>query len=277
MLHIGSGPRVCQLRTLGPWWAPPLHFTHRPSRNDRVMISHTSPASHACFPTPLPTPQSNTRVADLEAALKLELDAEEYAAASATLLLLKQARLESAAAREAAEGAMRRTLRWGAYAHGVGAVVTHRRYGYRGVVAGMDPTCLASPAWMAAMRVDALSQGRFQPFYHVLVDERDRPGGVTTYVAEVGRAGGAVGWGREVCREFPPSHARGSGRSALQNCAVPHNACRHPPVTPTTPGTLYSLDRRRTWWPLGGSGRSCTPSWTSCSSACPKKGCTTPA
>ncbi|KAL6785725.1 hypothetical protein ACKKBF_B01400 [Auxenochlorella protothecoides x Auxenochlorella symbiontica] len=128
--------------------------------------------------------QSNTRVADLEAALKLELDAEEYAAASATLLLLKQARLESAAAREAAEGAMRRTLRWGAYAHGVGAVVTHRRYGYRGVVAGMDPTCLASPAWMAAMRVDALSQGRFQPFYHVLVDERDRPGGVTTYVAE---------------------------------------------------------------------------------------------
>lgn len=145
-------------------------------------------------------------MSDLEAALKLELDAEEYARASGTLLLLKQARLESAAAREAAEGAMRRTLRWGAYAHGVGAVVTHRRFGYRGVVAGADPTCLASPAWMAAMRVDALSQGRFQPFYHVLVDERDRPGGVTTYVAEVSRDG-AVLWGSTGAGSCPkPTH-----------------------------------------------------------------------
>lgn len=34
------------------------------------------------------------------------------------------------------------------------------------------------------MRVDLLPQGRQQPFYHVLVDVRDRPGGQTTYVAQ---------------------------------------------------------------------------------------------
>lgn len=34
------------------------------------------------------------------------------------------------------------------------------------------------------MRVDALPGGREQPFYHVLVDVRDRPGPQTTYVAQ---------------------------------------------------------------------------------------------
>lgn len=34
------------------------------------------------------------------------------------------------------------------------------------------------------MRVDWLPGGRSQPFYHVLVDVRDRPGGQTTYVAQ---------------------------------------------------------------------------------------------
>ena len=33
------------------------------------------------------------------------------------------------------------------------------------------------------MRVDSLPTGRDQPFYHVLVDERDRKGSQTTYVA----------------------------------------------------------------------------------------------
>lgn len=35
------------------------------------------------------------------------------------------------------------------------------------------------------MRVDSLPKGRNQPFYHVLVDDRDgRPAGSTTYVAQ---------------------------------------------------------------------------------------------
>ena len=37
---------------------------------------------------------------------------------------------------------------------------------------------------MECMGVDRLSRGRTQPFYHVLVDETDRPGEQVTYVAE---------------------------------------------------------------------------------------------
>ena len=40
-------------------------------------------------------------------------------------------------------------------------------------------------AMLQAMRVDSLPAGRNQPFYHVLVDDRDRsPPGSTTYVAQ---------------------------------------------------------------------------------------------
>lgn len=35
------------------------------------------------------------------------------------------------------------------------------------------------------MGVDALPHGRHQPFYQVLADERDRVGGIITYVAQV--------------------------------------------------------------------------------------------
>ena len=34
------------------------------------------------------------------------------------------------------------------------------------------------------MRVSLLAHGAKQPFYHILVDVRDRPGGQTTYVAQ---------------------------------------------------------------------------------------------
>ena len=34
------------------------------------------------------------------------------------------------------------------------------------------------------MKVDHLPRGPSQPFYHVLVDSRDRPGGTSAYVAE---------------------------------------------------------------------------------------------
>jgi hemimethylated DNA binding protein len=48
------------------------------------------------------------------------------------------------------------------------------RYGYRGVIFGWDPECTADEDWIAAMQVDRLPSGRHQPFYRVLVDERDR-------------------------------------------------------------------------------------------------------
>ena len=52
------------------------------------------------------------------------------------------------------------------------------------MVIGYDDTCQASEEWIAQMGVDRLPAGRAQPFFHVLVDERDRPGSQTTYVAQ---------------------------------------------------------------------------------------------
>ena len=69
-------------------------------------------------------------------------------------------------------------------AHGLGHVILHRKYGYRGVVVGHDPSCLQTEAWCEQMGVDKQAGGRLQPFYHVLVDRRDREGGQITYVAE---------------------------------------------------------------------------------------------
>ncbi|WPT15159.1 F-box only protein 21 [Picochlorum sp. SENEW3] len=66
----------------------------------------------------------------------------------------------------------------------IGNVIEHKRYGYRGIIMGYTATCEASRSWVSMMNVAALERGLNQPFYHVLVDSRDRPGGQTTYVAE---------------------------------------------------------------------------------------------
>jgi heat shock protein HspQ len=59
----------------------------------------------------------------------------------------------------------------------VGQLVSHRRYGYRGVIAGRDPRCRADESWYFSNRTQP---ERNQPWYHVLVH-----GGMhTTYVAE---------------------------------------------------------------------------------------------
>ncbi|KII94085.1 hypothetical protein PLICRDRAFT_171762 [Plicaturopsis crispa FD-325 SS-3] len=61
----------------------------------------------------------------------------------------------------------------------VGLVFQHLHHGYKGVVIGWDPTCLATPEWITSMGVDSLSRGRHQPFYHVIADV-----GPKRYVAE---------------------------------------------------------------------------------------------
>jgi heat shock protein HspQ len=48
-----------------------------------------------------------------------------------------------------------------------GALVRHRRYGYRGVVVAFDACCRADDAWYGANRTQP---DRNQPWYHVLVD-----------------------------------------------------------------------------------------------------------
>lgn len=66
----------------------------------------------------------------------------------------------------------------------VGDVVIHRKYGYRGVIYGHDLQCSAPSEWQEAMKIELLARGQHQPFYHILVDTRDRPGGMSTYVAQ---------------------------------------------------------------------------------------------
>ncbi|CAK9111312.1 Myosin heavy chain kinase B (MHCK-B) [Durusdinium trenchii] len=65
-----------------------------------------------------------------------------------------------------------------------GTCFVHRRYGYRGVVLCCEPWCTAAKAWKRMMGVAKLPRGELQPFYHCLVDERDRPGGQVTFVGE---------------------------------------------------------------------------------------------
>ncbi|EKM61317.1 uncharacterized protein PHACADRAFT_82095, partial [Phanerochaete carnosa HHB-10118-sp] len=61
----------------------------------------------------------------------------------------------------------------------VGLPFMHRRYDYLGVIYGWDPTCMASEEWIEQMQVNRLSQGRNQPFYHVIPSE-----GQSKYVAQ---------------------------------------------------------------------------------------------
>jgi len=58
-----------------------------------------------------------------------------------------------------------------------GDLVTHRRYGYRGVVADRDAACRADDGWYLS---NPTQPSRAQPWYHVLVHGGD----ATTYVAE---------------------------------------------------------------------------------------------
>ena len=63
----------------------------------------------------------------------------------------------------------------------------------------MSPSEAQGSLCVQQMRVDQLPNGRHQPFYQILVDERDRPGTMVTYVAQVsfqnwwGKVGGGGG------------------------------------------------------------------------------------
>ena len=59
--------------------------------------------------------------------------------------------------------------------HTAGHPVKHRKFGYRGVIVGTaDHTCTMDARWIAQMGVDGLPHGRYQPWYSILVDVRDR-------------------------------------------------------------------------------------------------------
>ena len=60
----------------------------------------------------------------------------------------------------------------------VGEIVRHLRFGYRGVVYGVDPEFSLSEAWYEQVARSRPPKDR--PWYHVLVDGSQHP----TYVAE---------------------------------------------------------------------------------------------
>jgi heat shock protein HspQ len=64
-----------------------------------------------------------------------------------------------------------------AEAFGIGTVVRHERYHYRGVIVAVDPSCSAGDAWYYSNKTQP---SRDQPWYHVLVHDS---GGLNTYVA----------------------------------------------------------------------------------------------
>ena len=64
----------------------------------------------------------------------------------------------------------------------VGMLLLHKKYDYRGAVVGYDEACLQTDEWIERMGVEKLARGREQPFYHVLVDSRDRPGNQITCI-----------------------------------------------------------------------------------------------
>ena len=68
--------------------------------------------------------------------------------------------------------------------YATGDCVQHRRYGYHGVIVGWDGYCMQTEEWKRAMRIEELEFGSGQPFYHVLVDTRDRTPPQTCYVAQ---------------------------------------------------------------------------------------------
>lgn len=52
------------------------------------------------------------------------------------------------------------------------------------VIIGWDERCQASDKWVAATGTARLTHGASQPFYHCLVDVRDRPDAQISYVAQ---------------------------------------------------------------------------------------------
>ncbi len=60
----------------------------------------------------------------------------------------------------------------------LGCVVTHKLYGYRGVIVAVDPRCMAGDTWYQSNKTQP---PREQPWYHVLVHDS---GGLSTYVAQ---------------------------------------------------------------------------------------------
>ena len=70
---------------------------------------------------------------------------------------------------------------------GVGDLIQHQLFDYRGVIVDVDPRCLASDEWYAAMARSRPPKNK--PWYHVLVHNATH----MTYVAEQNLAADETG------------------------------------------------------------------------------------
>lgn len=68
----------------------------------------------------------------------------------------------------------------------VGQLVKHQRYGYRGIVVAVDPSCRASESWYSG---NTTQPTREQPWYHVLVHDSEQ----VTYAAQTNLCADASG------------------------------------------------------------------------------------
>ncbi|KAG8661691.1 hypothetical protein MANES_01G030400v8 [Manihot esculenta] len=115
----------------------------------------------------------------LRADLQNAIENENYAAAAQLRDQISKLEAESLAA-----SAKALAFESAQYAFRLGQKLTHKKFGYRAVVCGMDPTCSESSSWMETAQVEKLSQGSNQPFYQVLVDVHADPNLLVAYVAE---------------------------------------------------------------------------------------------
>jgi heat shock protein HspQ len=114
---------------------------------------------------------------------KPKFESSKVAAKSKTAVLAKTKRAKSsAAARKKAQlrkskSAQRSAMRLAKF--GVGQVVRHRIYPFRGVIFDIDPVFANTEEWLAAIPADVRPR-RNQPFYHLLAETAE-----TEYVAYV--------------------------------------------------------------------------------------------
>ena len=123
------------------------------------------------------------RVAVLKSQMGAAVSEERYSDAAKLRDAVAEAELAvlSAAAGVAATGS---GSDGAAPAFALGQRVEHTRFGWHGVVCGVDPRCGESDAWAAQAGVDALPRGREQPFYVVLPDANQLGSAAVLYCAE---------------------------------------------------------------------------------------------
>ncbi|XP_021761109.1 clp protease adapter protein ClpF, chloroplastic-like [Chenopodium quinoa] len=119
------------------------------------------------------------RLLRLRAELQNAIDNENYAMAAELRDEISKLEAESLAA--SANALAYENVQ---YVFRLGQKVRHKKFGYWGVICGMDPVCCESSGWMEAANIASLSNGSNQPFYQVLVDVHEDPDLLVAYVSE---------------------------------------------------------------------------------------------